>query len=127
MFNFSFFFNSILIGIGLAMDAFSVSLANGLNYPKMRLRKVFLISGIFAIFQAMMPLIGWVAISGFLELFNKFKPLIPWISFILLCFIGGKMLYDSIKGEDDGEVGVKKLTLGALSGYAQSSISVSYM
>ena len=111
---FNLIFSSVLLGVGLAMDAFSVSLANGLNYPQMRLRKVFTIAGIFAIFQAMMPLIGWVAISGFLELFNKFKPLIPWISFLLLCFIGGKMLYDSIKGEDDGEVGVKNLTLGAL-------------
>ena len=111
---FNLIFSSILLGVGLAMDAFSVSLANGLNYPKMRLRKVFLISGIFAIFQAMMPLIGWVAISGFLELFNKFKPIIPWVSFILLCFIGGKMLYDSIKGEDEGDEGVKNLTLGAL-------------
>jgi putative Mn2+ efflux pump MntP len=62
----------------------------------------------------MMPLIGWVAISGFLELFNKFKPLIPWISFLLLCFIGGKMLYDSIKGEDDDDGKVKNLTIGAL-------------
>ncbi len=111
---FNLIFSSILLGVGLAMDAFSVSLANGLNYPKMRLRKAFLISGIFAVFQAIMPLIGWVAISGFLELFNKFKPLIPWISCILLCFIGGKMLYDSIKGEDGEDGKVKSLTIGAL-------------
>ena len=111
---FNLIFSSVLLGVGLAMDAFSVSLANGLNYPQMRLRKVFTIAGIFAIFQAMMPLIGWVAISGFLELFNKFKPLIPWISFLLLCFIGGKMLYDSIKGEGDDDEKVKNLTIGAL-------------
>ena len=100
---FNLIFSSVLLGVGLAMDAFSVSLANGLNEPKMRLRKVLTISGIFALFQAMMPLIGWVAISGFLELFNKFKPIIPWVSFILLCFIGGKMLVESIRsdGEDN--------------------------
>ena len=111
---FNLIFSSVLLGVGLAMDAFSVSLANGLNEPKMKLKKVFLISGLFAFFQALMPLIGWIAISGFLELFNKFKPFIPWISFILLCFIGGKMLFDSFKKDSDGEKEIKKLTLGAL-------------
>ena len=111
---FNLIFSSILLGVGLAMDAFSVSLANGLNEPKMKLKKVFLISGIFAFFQGLMPFIGWIAISGFLELFNKFKPFIPWISFILLCFIGGKMLYDSIKNGSENEEKTKKLTLGAL-------------
>ena len=111
---FNLIFSSVLLGVGLAMDAFSVSLANGLNEPKMRLRKALTISGVFALFQAMMPLIGWVAISGFLELFNKFKPFIPWISFILLCFIGGKMLYESIRPSDDDNERVKALTVGAL-------------
>lgn len=111
---FNLIFSSVLLGVGLAMDAFSVSLANGLNEPKMRLRKVFSIAGIFAFFQALMPLIGWVAISGFLELFNKFKPFIPWISFILLCFIGGKMLYDSLRNDSEEDEKRKKLTVGAL-------------
>ena len=111
---FDLIFSSVLLGIGLAMDAFSVSLANGLNEPKMNLKKVFAISGIFAFFQALMPLIGWVAISGFLEIFDKFKPFIPWISFILLCFIGAKMLYDSLRNGSDSEEQVKKLTFGAL-------------
>lgn len=111
---FNLIFSSILLGVGLAMDAFSVSLANGLTEPKMKLKKVFLISGLFAFFQALMPLIGWVAISGFLELFNKFKPFIPWISFILLCFIGGKMLFDSFKKDSDENEKIKKLTFGAL-------------
>ena len=111
---FNLIFSSVLLGVGLAMDAFSVSLANGLNEPKMKLKKVFLISGLFAFFQALMPLIGWIAISGFLELFNKFKPFIPWISFILLCFIGSKMLFDSFKKDSDGEEEIQKLTLGAV-------------
>ena len=96
------------------MDAFSVSLANGLNEPKMKFKKAFGIAGLFALFQAIMPLIGWVAISGFLEIFQKFKPFIPWIAFILLCFIGGKMLFDSIKSDADDEDSTKTLTIGAL-------------
>ena len=109
-------FNSILLGIGLAMDAFSVSLADGLNEPKMKLRKVFGIAGVFALFQALMPIIGWLAVSGFLEVFNKFKPIIPWVSFLLLGFIGGKMLFESLKKDPDGELNKKAraLTVGAL-------------
>ena len=109
-------FNSILLGIGLAMDAFSVSLADGLNEPKMKFRKVFGIAGVFALFQALMPIIGWLAVSGFLEVFNKFKPIIPWVSFLLLCFIGAKMLFESLKKDSDGELNKKAraLTVGAL-------------
>ena len=98
------------------MDAFSVSLADGLNKPKMKFRKVFGIAGVFALFQALMPIIGWLAVSGFLEVFNKFKPIIPWVSFLLLCFIGGKMLFESLKKDSDGELNKKAraLTVGAL-------------
>ena len=56
---FTFFFNSILLGVGLAMDAFSVSIANGINEPKMKKSKITLISGTFAFFQAIMPVIGY--------------------------------------------------------------------
>ena len=111
---FDLIFSSIMLGIGLAMDAFSVSLANGLNEPKMQLKKAFGISGIFALFQGIMPLIGWVAVSAFLKLFNKFQPFIPWISLILLCFIGGKMLYESLRKKSDGDESIKVLTIGAL-------------
>ena len=55
---FVFFFNSILLGVGLAMDAFSVSLANGLKEPAMKLPRICLIAGVFAFFQALMPLLG---------------------------------------------------------------------
>lgn len=111
---FDLIFSSVLLGVGLAMDAFSVSLANGLNEPKMQLKKVFAISGIFAFFQAMMPLIGWIAISGFLEIFESFQRYIPWISFILLCFIGGKMIFDSVRNGSEEEEQNKKLTIGVL-------------
>ena len=111
---FNLIFSSLLLGVGLAMDAFSVSLANGLKDPKMRLKKAFGIASIFAIFQAIMPLIGWVAISGFTAIFNKFEPFIPWIAFILLCFIGAKMLIDSVKSGPDEEESSKPLTFIAL-------------
>ncbi len=99
--NFTFFFNSILLGIGLAMDAFSVSLANGLNEPHMKRTKLLQIAGTFAFFQGLMPLIGWVFVHTIIEYFKAFKIIIPWVSLILLCFIGGKMLFDGIKNDCD--------------------------
>lgn len=97
MFDFLFFFNSILIGVGLAMDAFSVSLANGLNEPRMRRRKALLVAAIFALFQAAMPLIGWICVHTVAEYFTAFEVAIPWIALALLGFIGGKMLFEGIK------------------------------
>ena len=97
MFDFIFFFNSILLGVGLAMDAFSVSLANGLNEPRMRPSKATLIAATFAVFQAAMPLIGWVCVHTVVEKFKMFEKFIPWIALALLGYIGGKMLYEGIK------------------------------
>ena len=99
--NFVFFFNNILLGIGLAADAFSVSLANGLHEPCMRKSKLFSIAGVFAFFQGLMPLLGWLCVHTVLEYFTGFQPLIPWIALALLSIIGGKMIYDSRKQEGD--------------------------
>ena len=104
MLDFTFFFNCIMLGIGLAMDAFSVSLANGLNEPDMSKRKVLGVSATFAVFQALMPLIGWICVHTVLQYFQAFEKFIPWIALILLCFIGGKMLLDGIKQEESSEV-----------------------
>lgn len=101
--NFVFFFNSILLGIGLAMDAFSVSLANGLNEPKMKLGKMCGVAGIFGGFQALMPLIGWICIHTIVQYFTAFEALIPWIALALLGYIGGKMLYEGIQNKDSEE------------------------
>ena len=123
MFDFLFFFNSILIGIGLAMDAFSVSLANGLSEPKMAKRRLLLIAATFALFQAIMPLIGWLCVHTFVEAFSAFEVFIPWIALALLGYIGGKMLFEGIrdlkdercKGECPAEhCGVKPVTLISL-------------
>lgn len=96
-FGFAFFFNSILLGIGLAMDAFSVSLANGLGEPNMKGRKLCGIAGVFAAFQIAMPLIGWVCVSTIAQYFKLFERFIPWIALVLLGYIGGKMLYEGIR------------------------------
>ena len=93
-------FNSVLLGIGLAMDAFSVSLANGLNEPCMKKRKMFGIAGLFAFFQGLMPMIGWVCIHTIVQYFKSFEKLIPWIALIILGFIGIKMIYEGITGGD---------------------------
>lgn len=101
---FVFFFESILLGVGLAMDAFSVSLANGLNEPHMQTGKVCGIAGMFAFFQALMPMIGWVCIHTVVQYFQSFEKLIPWIALALLGFIGGKMLYEGIVQKDTDEI-----------------------
>jgi putative Mn2+ efflux pump MntP len=111
--SFLFFFNSVLLGIGLAMDAFSVSVANGLNEPKMKKRKMGLIAGVFGGFQFLMPMVGWVCVHTILQYFKVFEKFIPWIALILLLYIGGKMLIEGIKiKSDDGEG--KKCTLSEL-------------
>lgn len=112
-FNFVFFATAISLGIGLAMDAFSVSLANGLNEPCMRTRKMCGIAGIFAIFQGLMPLIGWFCVHTFVQYFQSFEKFIPWIALALLGFIGGKMLYEGITCKESEEC-CGKLGLTAL-------------
>ena len=97
----NFFITNILLGVGLAMDAFSVSLANGLNEPCMKKNKMCAVAGVFAAFQALMPLTGWFCIHTIVQYFTFFEKLIPWIALILLCFIGGKMLIEGIRTKDE--------------------------
>ncbi len=97
--SFLFFFNSALLGVGLAMDAFSVSLANGLNEPRMKAGRMCVIAGVFGTFQALMPMLGWVCVHTLLECFKAFERLIPWIALILLLCIGGKMLIGGIRSK----------------------------
>ena len=114
MWNFRFFFNSILFGIGLAMDAFSVSMANGLNEPKMKRNRMGLIAGVFAFFQFLMPMIGWICVHTIVQYFQMFEKFIPWIALFLLLYIGGSMLIEGIKGGEEEElkgVGFKALLI----------------
>lgn len=108
-----FVINSILLGVGLAMDAFSVSLANGLNDPSMKKNRMSLIAGVFAFFQAAMPMIGWICVHTIMQYFTSFEKFIPWIALILLCYIGGKMLYEGIKNAD-GEEAKEELSFTVL-------------
>ena len=98
--DFMFFLNAVAFGVGLAMDAFSVSMANGLNEPTMRKRKMCAIAGTFTFFQTLMPLLGYFCVHTIASLFEAFQKFIPWIALILLCFIGGKMLLEGIRNKD---------------------------
>lgn len=109
-----FIINSILFGVGLAMDAFSVSLANGLNEPDMKRGRMWTIAGTYAVFQTAMPLIGWFCVHKIAEAFKAFQKFIPWIALLLLLYIGGKMLIEGIRNQNDDEDAGKELTIGAL-------------
>ncbi len=113
-----FFINSAMLGVGLAMDAFSVSLANGLSEPRMRARRMLLIAGVFAVFQALMPLAGWFFVHNMARLFSAFAVFIPWIALGLLTFIGSKMIWEGVASCRAGGEGescrMEPLAFGAL-------------
>ena len=98
---FMFFLNSVLFGVGLAMDAFSVSLAAGMNERTMTPARKLAIAGTFALFQTAMPLIGWLCVHTIADEFTAFQKFIPWIALVLLLFIGGKMLLEGIREGDN--------------------------
>ena len=112
--NFEFFLMSIALGAGLAMDAFSVSLANGLNEPCMGTKRMCGIAGVFSLFQFAMPLVGWVCVHTIMQYFQFFGKLIPWIALALLGYIGGKMLYEGIACKGEEECECAKVGLSAL-------------
>ena len=96
-----FILNSILLGAGLAMDAVSVSVANGLEEPGMSGKKTAGIAGTFAFFQWLMPMLGWFFVTSLLSVFRAVDPFLPFVSFALLLYIGGKLCLEGIKGETD--------------------------
>ena len=108
---FAFFLNSILFGVGLAMDAFSVSVANAIADPGMKTPQRLRIAGCFALFQILMPLLGWLCVRTVAESFTAFQKFIPWIALLLLLYIGGKMLLEGIRGRAEEEAEQAK-TLG---------------
>lgn len=109
-----FFVNSALLGVGLAMDAFSVSMANGLNEPKMKPGRMTLIAGTFAVFQAAMPMLGWVCVHTVVQMFGVFERFIPWIALALLGYIGGKMLWEGLHGGEEEQAAAGGVGFGAL-------------
>lgn len=108
--------NSILLGIGLAMDAFTVSVANGLSEPLMRKRKALFIAGVFAVFQGIMPLLGWLCVHSIVVFFREFEKWTPVIALVLLGIIGGKMLVEGIVNKKREE---EKPRIGVLAILAQ--------
>ena len=106
VFDFLFFLNSVLFGIGLAMDAFSVSIANALNENKMKRRKMCGIAGTFGLFQIAMPMIGWFCVHTITEWFSSFQKFIPWIALALLLFLGIKMIVETVRGNEEETVAV---------------------
>ena len=99
--SFAFLIDNLLLGAGLAMDAFSVSVANGLRDPHMQRRERYRIAGVFAFFQFLMPVLGWLGIRLIMSAFAAFHRAIPWIALILLGFIGGKMVLEGIRGGNE--------------------------
>ena len=101
--NASFFVQNAFLGVGLAMDAFSVSIANAIADPDMKKGRRCLIAGTFGVFQTAMPLIGWFFFHWLAVSFDLAEKLIPWIGFILLLFIGGKMVWEGLHPSEDAE------------------------
>lgn len=92
----------ILISIGLAMDAFAVSLCKGLAFKKITFKNIIIIGLYFGLFQAFMPLLGYLLGSSFQ---SKIQSIDHWISFILLCIIGINMVMEAAKKENESKEG----------------------
>ncbi|MBR5134630.1 MAG: manganese efflux pump [Clostridia bacterium] len=90
----------LLIAVGLSMDAFAVAVCKGLNMRRLSISQMLLIALFFGGFQALMPLVGWFVGSQFASFIEGFD---HWVAFGLLAFLGGKMLFEAIKGDDEDE------------------------
>ncbi|MBR2454726.1 MAG: manganese efflux pump [Clostridia bacterium] len=108
-------FELLIIATGLAMDAFAVSICKGLNMRKLDVKQMGLIALFFGGFQAGMPLIGWFIGSQFAQYVASVD---HWITFILLGFIGGKMIKESFEKEEDCDCCALKLNLKELTALA---------
>lgn len=117
-----FFIQTLLIGIGLSMDAFAVSICKGLGMSKLNKKQMFIIALYFGGFQALMPYIGWAVGARFSSYVSQYA---HWIAFILLAIIGGKMMHEALTeseeceecedgGEKDKKISHKELLLLAI-------------
>ncbi|MBR0107128.1 MAG: manganese efflux pump [Lachnospiraceae bacterium] len=121
----AFILTSILMGFALAMDAFSVSIANGLTWPHMSRKRMYLIAGTYAFFQFAMPMIGWVCVHTATHYFTVFQKFIPWIALGLLALIGGNMIREGLKRETPGDEAAAKPQMLALGTLAVQGIATS--
>ena len=108
---FAAFIELLLIGVGLAMDAFAVALCKGLSMPRMDKKQALIIGLFFGGFQAIMPFIGWLLGIQFEQYIVSFD---HWVAFVLLGFIGGKMIYEAIKGEEEETCACERLNIKEL-------------
>jgi len=97
-----------LLGIGLAMDSFGISITHGFKDKKIPLRRTFAIAGTFGLFQGIMPLIGWLIVYGLSSVSNSkfqqiFSQIVPPLAFIILAYLGIKMIYEKVHTNDDEE------------------------
>ena len=93
----------ILLGIGLSMDAFAVAICKGLSSEKFSIKSALIVGLWFGLFQALMPLAGYFLtglVAGYIEFIDH------WIAFALLGFIGGKMIFEAVKGEEKQDASV---------------------
>lgn len=95
------FVEVFLIGVGLSMDAFAVSVCKGLGMHRVNYRHAIVIAAFFGAFQALMPVVGWLLGSSFAASVSAFD---HWIAFFLLVAVGGKMLWDAFHGDDEGDI-----------------------
>ena len=108
---------AIGLGLGLAMDACAVATTDGLSEPKMRWRKILLISGMFGLFQAMMPALGYLAVTAFSLILGEnfariFTYFVPYLALIILCYLGIKLIIDNVKKKEDEKS--KVVTIGVI-------------
>ncbi len=95
-----FFIQTLLIGIGLSMDAFAVSICKGLGMSKLKKKQMLIIALYFGGFQALMPFLGWAVGARFSSYVSQYA---HWIAFILLAVIGGKMMHEALTESEDCE------------------------
>ena len=96
------FIELLLVGVGLSMDAFAVSICKGLGMKRLNMKQALVIGLFFGGFQALMPFLGWALGT---QLADFITPIDHWIAFILLAVIGGKMLFDAFRGGEEEEAG----------------------
>lgn len=101
------FVELLLLSLSLAMDCFAVSCSTGVTQPKLQMRYILFFAFCFGFFQGMMPFLGWLGGELVVSYLDRFA---GWIAFGILAFIGGKMIFEGVRNEEDGnKTDMKKL------------------
>ena len=124
-------YDIVFLGAALSMDAAAVGMANGMAEPGMSRKKMLLIALFYGVFQGGMPLLGYYGSAAFSSLVERIA---PWLSFLLLGFLGGKMLLDAAREEEErylrkrGKLGLSALTAQAVATSIDAlALGVSFM